>query len=32
MYLLLDLADDSNAAGSCTGTMNVKSVKIWKAP
>lgn len=31
MYLLLDLADDSNAAGSCTGTMLVKSVKIWKA-
>jgi beta-glucanase (GH16 family) len=31
MYLLLDLADDSNAAGSCTGTMLVKSVKIWQA-
>jgi beta-glucanase (GH16 family) len=31
MYLLLDLADDSNAPGSCTGTMTVKSVKIWQA-
>jgi beta-glucanase (GH16 family) len=30
MYLLLDLADDSNSPGSCSGTMYVKSVNIWE--
>lgn len=29
MYLLMDLANDNNAPGSCTGTMYVKSVRIW---
>jgi beta-glucanase (GH16 family) len=30
MYLLLDLADDNNTPGSCSGTMYVKSVNIWE--
>jgi hypothetical protein len=30
MYLLLDLADENNSPGSCSGTMLVKSVKIWE--
>jgi beta-glucanase (GH16 family) len=30
MYLLLDLADNSNSPGSCSGTMYVKSVNIWE--
>jgi beta-glucanase (GH16 family) len=30
MYLLLDLADDNTTPGSCSGTMYVKSVKIWE--
>jgi beta-glucanase (GH16 family) len=29
MYLLLDLADENAAPGSCSGTMYVKSVNIW---
>jgi hypothetical protein len=29
MYLLLDLADENNHPGSCSGTMYVKSVNIW---
>lgn len=32
MYLLLDLADDSNSPGSCAGTMYVKSVNVWEPP
>ena len=32
MYLLLDLADENNAPGSCSGTMYVKSVNIWQQP
>jgi hypothetical protein len=32
MYLLLDLANENNAPGSCTGTMYVKSVNIWEQP
>jgi beta-glucanase (GH16 family) len=32
MYLLLDLADENNAPGSCSGTMYVKSVNIWQPP
>jgi beta-glucanase (GH16 family) len=32
MYLLLDLADDDPAPGSCSGTMHVKSVNIWEPP
>ena len=31
MYLLLDLADENASPGSCSGTMYVKSVKIWEA-
>jgi beta-glucanase (GH16 family) len=30
MYLLLDLADENNTPGSCSGTMYVKSVNIWE--
>lgn len=30
MYLLLDLADENNGPGSCSGTMYVKSVNIWE--
>jgi beta-glucanase (GH16 family) len=30
MYLLLDLADENNSPGSCSGTMYVKSVSIWE--
>jgi beta-glucanase (GH16 family) len=30
MYLLLDLADENASPGSCSGTMYVKSVKIWE--
>jgi hypothetical protein len=32
MYLLLDLADENDTPGSCSGTMYVKSVNIWKPP
>ena len=31
MYLLMNLADTSTSAGSCDGTMAVKSVKVWQA-
>jgi beta-glucanase (GH16 family) len=30
MYLILDLADENNSPGSCSGTMYVKSVNIWE--
>jgi beta-glucanase (GH16 family) len=30
MYLVADLADDSTAANSCTGTMLIQSVKVWQ--
>jgi len=30
MYLIMNLADISTAAGSCNGTMLVKSVKVWQ--
>lgn len=30
MYLIMNLADDSTAAGACTGTMDVQSVKVWQ--
>jgi beta-glucanase (GH16 family) len=30
MYLLLDLANENNSPGSCSGTMYVKSVNIWQ--
>ena len=29
MYLLLDLANENNSPGSCSGTMYVKSVNVW---
>ncbi len=30
MYLVVTLADDSTVAGSCTGTLAIKSVKVWE--
>lgn len=30
MYIIANLADDSTAPGSCTGTMLIKSVKVWQ--
>lgn len=30
MYLIANLADLSTAPGSCTGTMLIKSVKVWQ--
>jgi beta-glucanase (GH16 family) len=30
MYLLLDLANENDSPGSCSGTMYVKSVNIWQ--
>lgn len=30
MYLIMNLADTSTAAGNCNGTMLVKSVKVWQ--
>jgi beta-glucanase (GH16 family) len=32
MYLLLDLANENDTPGSCSGTMYVKSVNIWEQP
>jgi beta-glucanase (GH16 family) len=29
MYFLANVADDSTAAGACTGTMQIQSVKVW---
>jgi beta-glucanase (GH16 family) len=30
MYLIANLADTSSAAGACSGTLYIKSVKIWQ--
>jgi beta-glucanase (GH16 family) len=30
MYLLLDLADENDSPGGCSGTMYVRSVKVWQ--
>jgi beta-glucanase (GH16 family) len=30
MYLIMNLADTSTAAGTCTGTMLVSSVRVWQ--
>lgn len=30
MYIILNLADTSTAKGACTGSMDVKSVKVWE--
>lgn len=32
MYFIMDLADTSAAAGTCNGTMRIKSVKVWQPP
>jgi beta-glucanase (GH16 family) len=31
MYFIANVADDSTAAGACTGTMQIQSVKVWQA-
>jgi beta-glucanase (GH16 family) len=30
MYFIADLADDSSAPGTCSGTMDIQSVKVWQ--
>lgn len=30
MYFIANVADDSTAAGACTGTMRIQSVKVWQ--
>jgi beta-glucanase (GH16 family) len=30
MYFIANVADDSTAAGACTGTMEIQSVKVWQ--
>ena len=30
MYLIMNVADTSTAAGTCNGTMLIKSVKVWQ--
>lgn len=30
MYIILNLADTSTAKGACTGSMDIKSVKVWE--
>ena len=32
MYFIANLADDKSGAGSCTGSMLIKSVKVWQPP
>lgn len=32
MYLIMNLADTSTAVGACTGSMDIKSVKVWQPP
>jgi len=31
MYFIANVADDSTAAGACTGTMQIRSVKVWQS-
>jgi beta-glucanase (GH16 family) len=30
MYFIANVADDSTATGACTGTMEIRSVKVWQ--
>lgn len=32
MYLLMNVAVDQSGAGSCSGSLNIKSVKVWQKP
>jgi hypothetical protein len=32
MYLIANLAVDNAQAGGCSGSLQVKSVKIWQPP
>jgi beta-glucanase (GH16 family) len=32
MFLIMNLADTSTAVGACTGSMDIKSVKVWQPP
>jgi beta-glucanase (GH16 family) len=31
MYFIANVADDSTAAGACTGTMQIQSIKVWQS-
>jgi len=30
MYFIANVADDSTAAGACSGTMQIQSIKVWQ--
>ena len=30
MFFIANVADDSTAAGACTGTMQIQSVKVYQ--
>lgn len=32
MYILMNVADDADGPGTCTGSMNIRSVKVWQEP
>jgi hypothetical protein len=32
MYFIANVADDKSSSGSCSGSMLIKSVKVWQAP
>jgi beta-glucanase (GH16 family) len=31
MYFIANVADDSTAAGACSGTMQIQSIKVWQS-
>jgi beta-glucanase (GH16 family) len=30
MYLIANVADDNTGPGSCSGSLDIKSVKVWQ--
>jgi beta-glucanase (GH16 family) len=32
MFLLMNVADDADGPGTCSGSMNIRSVKVWQQP
>lgn len=32
MFILMNVADDANGPGTCSGSMNIRSVKVWQQP
>lgn len=32
MYLIMNVADDAGGPGTCSGSMNIQSVKVWQQP